>query len=157
VSGILLVWVGRRAPEVVEGLALEYASRLSRHLPFGEVRVRPAAGRGDTHRALAAEAAAVRKHLVPGDTLVVLDERGREHTSEELARWLAARRQLGRTVFVIGSDLGLDPALKKEASDRFALSRLTLPHTLARVLLLEQLYRACDLLAGGQYHRRETG
>jgi 23S rRNA (pseudouridine1915-N3)-methyltransferase len=157
VSGILLVWVGRRAPAAVEGLALEYASRLSRHLPFGEVRIRPAAGRGDPRRALAAEAAAVRKHLLPGDTLVVLDERGRERTSEELAGWLATRRRLGRTVFAIGSDLGLDPGLKKEASDRLALSRLTLPHALARVVLLEQLYRACDLLAGGQYHRPEMG
>jgi 23S rRNA (pseudouridine1915-N3)-methyltransferase len=55
--------------------------------------------------------------------------------------------------FVIGSDLGLDGELKAAAQERLALSRLTLPHHLARLLLLEQLYRASDLLAGGQYHR----
>jgi 23S rRNA (pseudouridine1915-N3)-methyltransferase len=158
VSGILVVWVGRRAPAGLEELAAEYAKRLSHHLPLTEVRVRPAPGRqGDARRALAEEAAAVRKHLRPGDTLVVLDERGRERTTEQLAGWLAERRRLGRTVFVIGSDLGLDSTLKNEADELFALSRMTLPHGLARLLLLEQLYRATDLLAGGQYHRGSLG
>ena len=157
-NGILLVWVGRRAPAGLEELAAEYAKRVSRHLPLAEVRIRPAAGRqGDAPRALAEEAAAVRKHLRPGDTVVVLDERGRERTTEEMAGWLSERRRMGRTVFVIGSDLGIDLSLKNEANALFALSRLTLPHGLARVLLLEQLYRACDLLAGGQYHRGSSG
>lgn len=157
-NGILLVWVGRRAPAGLEELAAEYAKRVSRHVPLAEVRIRPAAGRqGDAPRALAEEAAAVRKHLRPGDTVVVLDERGRERTTEEMAGWLSERRRMGRTVFVIGSDLGIDLSLKNEANALFALSRLTLPHGLARVLLLEQLYRACDLLAGGQYHRGSSG
>jgi 23S rRNA (pseudouridine1915-N3)-methyltransferase len=60
-------------------------------------------------------------------------------------------------VFVIGSDLGLDSSLKNEADELFALSRMTLSHGLARLLLLEQLYRATDLLAGGQYHRGSLG
>jgi len=158
VNSILLVWVGRRAPAGLEELAAEYAKRISRHLALADVRVRPAAGReGDVRRALAEEANGVRKHLRPGDTVVVLDERGRERTTEELARWLSERRRLGRTVFVIGSDLGVDLSLKKQASELFALSRLTLPHALARILLLEQLYRANDLLAGGQYHRGSSG
>ena len=153
-NGILLIWVGRRAPAGLAELAADYAKRVSRHLAFAEVRVRPAAGRqGDVRRALAEEAAAVRKHLRPGDTMVLLDERGRERTTEEMAGWLSERRRMGRTVFVIGSDLGIDLSLKNEANVLFALSRLTLPHGLARVLLLEQLYRACDLLAGGPYHR----
>jgi 23S rRNA (pseudouridine1915-N3)-methyltransferase len=158
VNGILLIWVGRRAPAGLEELAAEYAKRVSRHLALAEVRVRPAAGRqGDVRRALAEEAAAVRKHLRPGDTVVVLDERGRERTTEELAAWLSGRRHLGRAVFVIGSDLGVDLSLKKQASELFSLSRLTLPHALARVLLLEQLYRAGDLLVGGPYHRGSSG
>jgi len=154
VNDILVIWVGRRASVALEELAAEYAKRVSRHLTVAELRVRPAAGRqGDVRRALADEAAAVRKHLRRGDTVVVLDERGRERTTEELAGWLSGRRHLGRTVFVIGSDLGVDLSLKKQASELFSLSRLTLPHALARVLLLEQLYRASDLLAGGPYHR----
>lgn len=153
-----MVWVGRRAPAGLEAAAAEYLKRISRHLPVTEARVRPATGRaGDAGRALGQEAAAVRKHLRPGDAVVVLDERGRERTTEELAGWLSERRLAGRTVFVIGSDLGVDPGLKSEADELFALSRLTLPHGLARLLLLEQLYRACDLLAGGRYHRGSSG
>jgi 23S rRNA (pseudouridine1915-N3)-methyltransferase len=158
VNAVVVVWVGRRAPAAFETIAAEYAARLSRHLPFHEVRVRPAAGRqGDPRRALAEEAAAVRRHLLPGDTVAALDERGRERTTGELADWLEGRRRAGRTVFVIGSDLGLDPDLKGEADETLALSRLTLPHALARVLLLEQLYRVADLRAGGQYHRGDAG
>ncbi len=157
-TGVLLLWVGRRAAAAVETLAREYAQRVSRHLAFQEVRLRPAAGRrGDPRRARAEEAATVRGHLRPGDTLVALDERGREFTTAELARWLERPRPKGRTVFVIGSDLGLDPHLRSEAAETLALSRLTLPHALVRILLLEQLYRVCDLLAGGQYHRGDTG
>lgn len=157
-NGIQVIWIGRRAPAGLEALAAEYVKRMSRHLPVTEVRVRPAFGRaGDAGRVLGEEAAAVRKHLRPGDTVVALDERGRERTTEELAGWLAERRRLGRTVFVIGSDLGVDSDLKSEADELFALSRLTLPHGLARLLLLEQLYRACDLLAGGRYHRGSSG
>jgi 23S rRNA (pseudouridine1915-N3)-methyltransferase len=158
VNGIVVLWVGRRPPAGIEELAAEYAGRIAHHAPLAEVRVRPAAGRrGDPRRALAEEAAAVRKHLRPGDAVVVLDEHGRERTSEELATWLARRLRAGRTVFVVGSDLGVDPSLKNEADEALSLSRLTLPHGLARLLLLEQLYRACDLLAGGQYHRGASG
>ncbi len=158
VNGLLLLWVGRRAPEPLEALAQEFGVRLAHHLPLATVRVRPATGRGtDPKRALAEEADALRRHLAAGDTVVALDEAGQERSTEELAAWLGKRRQRGRTVFVIGSDLGLDAAFKSGAHERLALSRLTLPHALARVVLLEQLYRACDLLAGGQYHRTSLG
>jgi 23S rRNA (pseudouridine1915-N3)-methyltransferase len=157
-NGVLLLWVGRRAPEPFEALADEFEVRLARHLPLATVRLRPASGRGgDPKKALAEEADAIRRHIGPGDTVVALDEGGRERTTEELASWFGERRRHGRTVFVIGSDLGLDGGFKAGAHERLALSRLTLPHALARVVLLEQLYRACDLLAGGQYHRATLG
>lgn len=156
-SGVLVIWVGKRAPRGLEELAEEYARRISRHLPFAQVRVRPAAGRQDPRRALAEEGAAIRRHLDPSDTVVALDEHGRERTTAALATWLSERRRHGRTVFLIGSDLGLDPGLKGAPRELLALSRLTLPHQLARLVLLEQLYRACDLLAAGQYHRADSG
>jgi 23S rRNA (pseudouridine1915-N3)-methyltransferase len=157
-NGLLVVWVGRRPGAPAEALAEEYARRVARFAPLSQVRVPPADGRAqDPARALARERTAIARHLAPGDTVVALDERGRERTTDELARWLGERTGAGRTAFVIGSDLGLDPELKRDAHELLALSRLTLPHQLARVLLLEQLYRACDLLAGGQYHRGSTG
>ena len=157
-SEVALLWVGRRAPAPVEELAAEYKRRLARHMRLDEVRVKPAAGReGDPRRALAQEAAALRRHLLPGDWVVALDERGSEKTTEELARWVALNRNRGRIALVIGSDLGLDAEFRRHANELLALSRLTLPHQLARLLLLEQLYRTCDWLAGGAYHRGDAG
>ncbi len=151
---IRLVWVGRRATGAYAELAADYAARVSRHGPFTEIRVRPEEGRGgDPRRALAAEHRRIAAHIAPTDVVVALDERGRERRTEELARWLAESRERARTVFVIGSDLGLDPAFVGSARERLALSRFTLPHQLARTVLLEQLYRCLDLLAGGGYHR----
>jgi 23S rRNA (pseudouridine1915-N3)-methyltransferase len=154
VSGILLLWIGRPAPAAWEDLAEEYRVRISRLAEFQELRVRPEEGRsGDRSRVVRREAARVREYLKAGDTLIVLDERGRQLASEQLAQRLAARRAVGRVVFVVGSDLGIDDTLRSEAAEVWALSRLTLPHLLARVVVLEQLYRGLEIAAGGRYHR----
>jgi 23S rRNA (pseudouridine1915-N3)-methyltransferase len=154
VNDVLLIWVGRRATGAVAELAEEYRRRIARHVALNEVRIRPEPGReGDPARARARERDRILEHLVPHDTMVALDERGRERTTAELAEWLVRRSSPGRVVFVIGSDLGLAPDLVATAHDALALSRLTLPHDLARVVLLEQLYRCLDYLDGGAYHR----
>jgi 23S rRNA (pseudouridine1915-N3)-methyltransferase len=85
---------------------------------------------------------------------VALDERGREFTTAELARWLAAQRQDGRDIaFLIGGADGLAAAAKSGAELPLRLSAMTLPHGLARVLLAEQLYRASSILHNHPYHR----
>jgi 23S rRNA (pseudouridine1915-N3)-methyltransferase len=89
-----------------------------------------------------------------GARLVALDERGREFTTRQfatqLARWLAEPSPLA---FVIGGAEGLDDKLKTQALQLVRLSSLTLPHALAEVVLIEQLYRAATLLSGHPYHR----
>ncbi|MGV8041843.1 MAG: 23S rRNA (pseudouridine(1915)-N(3))-methyltransferase RlmH [Thermoanaerobaculaceae bacterium] len=153
-NGVLVLWTGRRGSAGWEGLVGEYRLRVGRHMPADELRLRPVEGRGgDRSRVLAQEALQVASHVEPADAVVALDERGTELGSEELARWLGERRLRSRVVAVIGSDLGLDPDFLRRAQLRLALSRLTLPHQLARLVLWEQLYRASDLLAGGSYHR----
>jgi len=154
VSAIALLWTGRPAPPVWEEIAEEYRIRIARLAEFSEVRLRPEEGRaGDRARVLRREAERVREYLKPGDALIVLDERGRQLASGQLSERLAARRATGRVVVVMGSDLGVDASLRDEAAEVWALSRLTLPHLLARVLVLEQLYRGLDIAAGGRYHR----
>lgn len=157
-NGLLVVWVGKRPPEAMESLVEAYRQRVGRFMPCDDLRLRPAEGRGsDRGRVLAQEAGQIAARLQPPDVVVALDERGTEHSSEELARWLDACRQRARVVFVIGSDLGLDPGLVARAHLKLSLSRMTLPHQVARLVLWEQLFRACDLLAGGAYHRGGEG
>jgi 23S rRNA (pseudouridine1915-N3)-methyltransferase len=129
-----------RDPWVREGCA-EYERRIARHLPLEIVETKDAAG-------LAAR--------VPERyRLVALDERGKEPTSEELAKKLAAWMGSGvpGVAFLIGDADGLPKDLLARADEKIALSRLTLPHRLARVLLLEQLYRALSIVRGEPYHR----
>jgi 23S rRNA (pseudouridine1915-N3)-methyltransferase len=85
---------------------------------------------------------------------VVLDERGRDIDTRELAQSLSRWRESGRsTALIIGGPDGLDAQLRSEAHETVRLSSLTLPHPMVRVLLAEQLYRAWSILAGHPYHR----
>ncbi len=85
---------------------------------------------------------------------MILDERGRTMTSAQLAEQLARWRARGKDIaFVIGGAEGLDAALKASASAQLSLSPMRLPHALARVLLVEQLYRAHAIKSGHPYHR----
>lgn len=116
-----------------------------------------AGGRGkDSRRTLRLEAEAMLRRHQPGWRLVALDERGERRDSAAFAGWLGGLedRSVEGILFVIGSDLGLDPGLVGGANERLSLSPMTLPHLLARLVLWEQLYRATDLLSGGAYHRK---
>lgn len=98
------------------------------------------------------EAEAIRAELRPEERLVVLCEEGESLDSQALAERLRGSGS-ERLAFVIGGAEGLDPALKGCASWRLSLSPLTFPHELARLLLMEQLYRALSIQQGGAYHR----
>jgi 23S rRNA (pseudouridine1915-N3)-methyltransferase len=92
--------------------------------------------------------------LAPRDFVVALDEHGSERTTKSLSRWLEQRRASGQDLaFIIGGPDGLSEEVLVRAHLRLSLSRLTLPHGLARVVLAEQLYRAATLLAAHPYHR----
>ena len=119
----------------------EYQKRIARHLGIEIVETRDSAGL----------AARVPERF----RLVALDERGREPTSAELAERLAGWMGSGLpgVAFAVGDADGLPPALVARADEKIALSRLTLPHRLARLVLLEQLYRALSIVRGEPYHR----
>ncbi len=88
------------------------------------------------------------------ETVVPLDERGHEWSTLELAHWLEQQQAAGRDLtFIIGGPDGLGTKVLERGPRTWSLSRLTLPHALARVLLVEQLYRAASVLAGHPYHR----
>jgi 23S rRNA (pseudouridine1915-N3)-methyltransferase len=153
------VAVGHRMPEWINTGFAEYARRLPREMPLELREIKPADRSANSSAAvlrqlLHVEASRIRSALPAGGVTVVLDERGKAMSTLQLARLLERWRQDGRDVtFVIGGADGIDDELKKEADLALALSALTLPHSLCRVLLAEQLYRAASVLAGHPYHR----
>jgi 23S rRNA (pseudouridine1915-N3)-methyltransferase len=152
---LLVIAVGNKMPRWVNEAFEEYAKRMPRDLRIDliEVRPEPRASGKSTVQLLEAEAGRLSRAVPRGAARVALDERGREFTTAELARWLAAQRQGGRDIaFLIGGADGLAPAAKN-AEQVLRLSAMTLPHGLARVLLAEQLYRAVAILTHHPYHR----
>ncbi|MEP7182202.1 MAG: 23S rRNA (pseudouridine(1915)-N(3))-methyltransferase RlmH [Betaproteobacteria bacterium] len=152
---IRVVALGHRMPAWVAAGWDDYARRLPREYALELVPLKPEPrDRGKpVAQLLAAEAKRI-DTACAGAVVVALDERGAPWTTRALADHLARWRDDGRDVaFVIGSADGLDPDLKRRAAARVALSALTLPHGLVRVLVAEQLYRAASLLSGHPYHR----
>jgi 23S rRNA (pseudouridine1915-N3)-methyltransferase len=90
------------------------------------------------------------------DYLVALDERGKQFSSEKLASFLQARanESVKSLVFLIGGAFGLDDAVLKRANHKWSLSELTFPHQLVRLILAEQVYRACSILKNEKYHHK---
>jgi len=156
---VRVLWFGRPTASPFERQVEVYRKRVQSRWPADDLPLRPADGReGDACRALALEAKAVHKHVPKGWRLVALDEGGDALDSEAFARLLADAEDRGTpgVAFTVGSDLGLDPGLRKEAWRSLSLSTMTLPHLLARLVLWEQLFRAIHILGGGRYHRHRV-
>jgi 23S rRNA (pseudouridine1915-N3)-methyltransferase len=150
-----IVALGHRMPAWVTTGFGEYAKRLPREYEVELVELKSASR--DTGKSaaqlLAAEALRIRAACAD-HTVVALDEHGSAWTTRQLAQRLQGWRDAAQDIaFVIGSADGLDAKVKRDASAVFALSALTLPHGLARVILAEQLYRAVSVLSGHPYHR----
>jgi len=150
-----LLWAGRHLPAEWETLCADYRARIAPLAPIVErpVKVR---GAGDGEPRRRAEGAALAAAAPPEGFWVALDRRGKALDSEGLARQMEKWRAEWPhpVVFFLGSDLGLDPQLVDRSRLVLSLGPLTLPHALARLVLLEQLYRALSIGAGIQYHRR---
>jgi 23S rRNA (pseudouridine1915-N3)-methyltransferase len=105
-------------------------------------------------RAKDEEGASLLAKLGPKDALVALDERGKALSSVDFAKWLGRQQDTGRDVaFVIGGDEGLSDEVRGKAALVLSLSAMTLPHRLARLVLVEQVYRAFSILRGEPYHK----
>jgi len=153
---LLVVAVAGRLPAWAESACAEYVGRMPRGFETRRAVLKPEprdSGK-PLERTLTLEAKRIEAALPEGARRVALDERGKDLTSAQLAREL--RRWLDEgapTAFLIGGPDGLDPQLKAGCAYSLRLSSLTLPHSLAQVLLCEQLYRAATLLTGHPYHR----
>jgi len=153
---LLIVAVGPRQPAWAREAFADFSRRLpaDNRIELVEVNAEPRRGGKTPVQMMAAEAQRLRAALPKSVWTVALDEQGQRRNSEQLAERMRVWRAGGRDVaLLIGGPDGLDAALKASADETLRLSDLTLPHALARVLLVEALYRAWSVLVGHPYHR----
>ena len=153
---LLIVAVGQRVPDWAQTAWDDYAKRFPPELKveLKTVKTEPRAGGKTTEQLMAAERKRIEEAIPKGARIVALDERGTALSTMALAARLKEWQQGGSDVaLVIGGPDGLEPALRQTAHERIRLSDLTLPHAMARVLLVEQLYRAWSINANHPYHR----
>jgi 23S rRNA (pseudouridine1915-N3)-methyltransferase len=153
----LQLWsIGKEHEAYVRAGVDDFTKRISRYYPV-EWRIIPApknAGLLSQPDLKKKESEILLEGLAKDDYLVALDERGRQMGSDGLAQFiqLRANDSIKNLVFLIGGVYGLDEAVLKRADHRWSLSQLTLPHQLVRLVLAEQIYRACTILRNEKYH-----
>ncbi len=157
---VTILCVGKLKERFYIDAAAEYAKRLSRFcklelIELAEERLPEDSSPAQLDAALAREAAALRSRLPASAVRVALCVEGELRSSEALAAWINRSASQGEShlAFLIGSSFGLHPSLKAEAALRLSMSPMTFPHHLARVMLLEQIYRAYQINAGSRYHK----
>ena len=156
---ILVLCVGRLKEKYWTDACSEYLKRLSR---YGKCQVQEVddlpepkgASPADLKRVLDREGETLLKHIQPGDRVICMCIRAPQTDSPGLAEKIRLDAESGRRqVFVIGGSLGLGEAVLSRADVKLSMSDMTFPHQLARVMLLEQIYRAAKILSGERYHK----
>lgn len=152
----ILLAVGRTVESYYIAAIKEYVERTKHYIPF-EMEIIPEL---KNTKSLTAElqkekeADLILKALQPGDTVVLLDEHGKEFRSVEFAAWM--ERKLSTTgkrlVFIIGGPYGFSPRIYQVAGEKISLSKMTFSHQMIRLIFVEQVYRAMTILNGGPYH-----
>ena len=157
---VSILCVGKLKEKFYRDAVEEYSKRLQRfckleitELP--ETRLPEDPSPAQVRQALAAEAALIRERLPRGGAVIALCVEGKPCSSEELSRRMQELAVSGKSqlTFLIGGSVGLSEDLKRQADWRLSMSPMTFPHHLARIMLLEQIYRACQIAAGTKYHK----
>ncbi|MFK5925434.1 MAG: 23S rRNA (pseudouridine(1915)-N(3))-methyltransferase RlmH [Desulfuromusa sp.] len=153
-----LICVGKLTEAWQRDAAAEYASRVEHYFSLDIVELKEEKGgrKGDTAGLLKREGARIMGKVPERAFLIALDERGRNLGSEPFAELLAAEMLHGGRdwCLIVGGPYGLDPAVRNRVDLILSLSKMTFTHQMARVLLLEQLYRSCTIIKNEPYHNR---
>ena len=153
---IKIIALGKLKEQAYKDLEKEFLKRLSPFckLTLVELAEIPYGKNADLGRVKEEEAGAIVKHLSEDSVVILLEEKGTLRNSKDFSIFLERIGSVGREIiFVIGSGIGLSPALKQYSNYSLSLSPLTFPHNMARILLEEQIYRACTILNGKEYHK----
>lgn len=157
---VTVLCVGKLKEKFYIEAAAEYIKRLQRHcklelIELPEQRLPDDPSPAEIQKALRAEGDAIREKLPKGGAVIALCIEGKPCSSQELSRRMADLAVQGKTrlTFLIGGSLGLDEDLKRRADWRLSMSPMTFPHHMARIMLLEQIYRAYQIADGTKYHK----
>ena len=156
---IRIICIGKFKEKYWEAASAEYMKRLGAYCNVSvtelkEERLPSNPSPADEQGVIEAEGKAILEKIAKGDYVIAMDIRGKELSSEELAEKIRETAFTHSTIdFIIGGSLGLSEEVKRRADLRFSFGRITLPHQLARVVLLEQIYRAFKINAGEAYHK----
>lgn len=150
-----LIVVGKTTNKHFIAAINDYLERIGHYMPFS-VTVIPELRNAKSlsqQQQKDKEGEAILRLLQPSDTVVLLDERGKEPRSIELADWLQRQQQTARRlVFIIGGPYGFSQQVYSRADSILSLSRMTFSHQMVRLIFVEQLYRACTIIKGEPYH-----
>ena len=150
-----LIVVGKTTNKHFIAAINDYLERIGHYMPFS-VTVIPELRNAKSlsqQQQKDKEGEAILRLLQPSDTVVLLDERGTEPRSIELADWLQRQQQTARRlVFIIGGPYGFSQQVYSRADSMLSLSRMTFSHQMVRLIFVEQLYRACTIIKGEPYH-----
>lgn len=157
---VYLICVGKLKEPFYKDACAEYIKRLSAYckltlVEIPEVKLSKAPTLGEITNALAKEGDAIRQKIPPSARVAALCVEGRMRSSEEIPQMfpVPGRSPEKHMVFIIGGSYGLHPSIKAEANTQLSMSPMTFPHHLARVMLLEQIYRAFKINEGSAYHK----
>ncbi len=151
-----IICIGKYKEQSYVELEREYLKRLS---PFSKIKIvelieQPYRKNTDLNQIRKKEADAIIKVIPKNSIVILMDEDGTLRNSIDFAKNIERLSSLGQElVFILGSGIGLDPSLKTVSNYTFSLSKLTFPHNLARILLLEQIYRSWTIISGKEYHK----
>ena len=151
----LLLLVGKTTDKHFLASINDYVERIGHYMPFELVTIPELKNTKhlSEQQQKVAEGELILRQLQPQDTVVLLDEHGRELRSVELAQWLQQKQATARRlVFVIGGPYGFSPAVYARAQEQLSLSKLTFSHQMIRLIFTEQIYRACTIIKGEPYH-----
>lgn len=151
----LLILVGKTNGKLFAAGIDDYVGRINHYMPMGIVTIPELKSTKSLtqEQQKEAEGRLILNRLQPSDTVVLLDEHGKEPRSVEFARWLEHKRQTSRRlVFIIGGPYGFSPQVYMRANEQLSLSRMTFSHQMVRLIFAEQLYRACTIIQGEPYH-----
>ena len=151
----VLILVGKTVNKHFAAGIDDYAGRITHYMPFEMVTIPELRNTKNLseEQQKTAEGDLILRQIQPSDTVVLLDEHGKELRSVDYARWLLQKQQTARRlVFVIGGPYGFSEAVYARANEKLSLSKMTFSHQMVRLIFTEQLYRACTIIKGEPYH-----